>query len=279
MFKTRVISGAVCITLIAAMNFTGGPFMAVILYLLSVQGLFEFYRATGVYDESGSGKHSLIENIGYAGAAVYYAAAMLFRNNSVVTLMLILCVVLVAMLAAYVFTFPRYSGDLIMKAFFGFMYVPVMMCFIFLTRSMPGGAYLVWLIYISSWISDTCAYLVGSKFGNTRLAPELSPAKSVEGAVGGIAGSALVAVIFSIFFMSRYGIGNILGPLYFMLIGIVGSIASQVGDLAASAFKRNHGVKDYGVIIPGHGGILDRFDSVIFTAPMIYFLADLIIRL
>jgi len=64
-----------------------------------------------------------------------------------------------------------------------------------------------------------------------------------------------------------------------MLIGIVGSIASQVGDLAASAFKRNHDVKDYGVIIPGHGGILDRFDSVIFTAPMIYFLAELIIKL
>lgn len=279
MFKTRVISGVALVILVAIMNFSGGPVMALILFLLSVQGLFEFYRATGVYDESGDGKHSLIENIGYAGSAVYYAAAMIFNNNSIVKLILILCVVLLAMLAAYVLTFPKYSGEMIMKAFFGFMYVPVMMCFIFLTRNIQGGAYLVWLIYISSWISDTCAYLIGSRYGRIRLAPELSPAKSVEGAIGGIAGSAFISVIFSVFFMKQYGSGFVLGPLWFMLIGIVGSIASQVGDLAASAFKRNHDVKDYGVIIPGHGGILDRFDSVIFTAPMIYFLAELIIKL
>ena len=278
MFKTRVISGVALVILIAVMNFVGGSLMALILFLISAQGLFEFYRATGVFDENGDGKHSLIEIIGYAGTAVYYSAAMIARNYHVYKLILILCVVLLAMLAAYVLSFPDYSGEMIMKAFFGFMYVPVMMCFIFLTREMPGGAYLVWLIYISSWISDTGAYLIGTKFGRIRLAPELSPAKSVEGAIGGIAGSALFCVIFSLFFMKHYGMGNVFGPLCFMLIGIAGSIASQVGDLAASAFKRNNDVKDYGVIIPGHGGVLDRFDSVIFTAPMIYFLADIIIK-
>ena len=277
MFKTRVISGIALIILIAIMNFAGGPVMAAVLFLISVKGLFEFYRATGVYKEGE--KHSLIEKTGYAGTAVYYAAALLTENKSLEKLILILCIVLVAMLAVYVLTFPKYSGDLIMKAFFGFMYVPVMMCFIFLTREMQGGAFLVWLIYILSWISDTCAYLVGSRFGRIKLAPELSPAKSVEGSVGGILGSALVSVIFSIIYMSHYGLGNIFGPLCFMIIGVIGSLASQVGDLAASAFKRNSDVKDYGVIIPGHGGILDRFDSVIFTAPMIYFLAELIIKL
>lgn len=275
MFKTRVISGAVLIVLTAAMNLIGGPLMGCILFLIALQGLFEFYRAIGVYNADGEEKHNIIENIGYIGTAVYFLAAMVFINNSLLKLILILCIVFVAMLAGYVFSFPKYDGIIIMKAFFGFMYVPVMICFIYLTRSMLRGEYLVWLIYISSWICDTCAYLTGTKFGKRKLAPVLSPHKSVEGAVGGIIGTVIISVLFSFLFMRAYdlkGAGNV---LVFILLGIVGAVASQVGDLAASAFKRNNDVKDYGVIIPGHGGVMDRFDSVIFTAPMIYFLAAL----
>ncbi len=277
MFKTRVISGVVLVIIIALMNFIGGPFMGCMLFLISSQGLFEFYRAVGVYNDKAGKEHTLLEYIGYGGTAVYYITALLSQRDSLLKLILILCIVLVAMLAVYVFTFPRYEGDLVMKAFFGFMYVPVMMSFIFLTRTMECGAYLVWFIYVSSWICDTCAYLVGMRFGKRRLASTLSPKKSVEGAIGGLVGSAVVAIIFAGLFMQHYDIGGA-GILFgFVIIGIVCAIASQVGDLAASAFKRNHNVKDYGVIIPGHGGVLDRFDSVIFTAPMIYFLAAVLL--
>ena len=277
MFKTRVISGVVLVIIIALMNFIGGPFMGCMLFLISSQGLFEFYRAVGVYNDKAGKEHTLLEYIGYGGTAVYYITALLSQRDSLLKLILILCIVLVAMLAVYVFTFPRYEGDLVMKAFFGFMYVPVMMSFIFLTRTMECGAYLVWFIYVSSWICDTCAYLVGMRFGKRKLASMLSPKKSVEGAMGGLVGSAVVAIIFAGLFMQHYDIGGTGILLGFVIIGIVGAIASQVGDLAASAFKRNHNVKDYGVIIPGHGGVLDRFDSVIFTAPMIYFLAAVLL--
>lgn len=272
MLKTRVISGIFLIALIAAMNLTGGPVMGCILLLIALQGLFEFYRAVGVYNGEDK-KHSVLECIGYAGTVVYYLTAMIVRDNILLDLMLIICIVLVAMLAAYVFVFPKFEGTLVMKAFFGFMYVPVMLCFIFFTRTMPRGEYLVWLIYISSWICDTFAYLTGSLLGKRKLAPVLSPHKSVEGAIGGIVGTVIISVVFSFFFLKAYDLKTAGNIWVFVLLGVVGGFVSQVGDLAASAFKRNHDVKDYGKIIPGHGGVLDRFDSVIFTAPMIYFLA------
>ncbi|MCR4806182.1 MAG: phosphatidate cytidylyltransferase [Lachnospiraceae bacterium] len=277
MFKTRVISAAVLVILIAFMNYTGGPFMGLILLLISEQGLFEFYRTTGVYKPGG--ERNLLEKIGYCGTAVYFLAEMVIRNNGLLKLFLILCIVFVAMLAAYVLTFPEYDSELTVKAFFGFMYVPVMLGFIYLTRSMRFGLYTVWFIYFSSWICDTCAYLVGVKFGRHKLAPILSPKKSIEGAIGGIIGSTLFTVLFAYIFRSAYALPQGFSVWPFIIIGAVGGVVSQVGDLAASAFKRNYEVKDYGTIIPGHGGILDRFDSVIFTAPMIYFLAALFLKI
>lgn len=275
MLKTRIISGIFLIALIGIMNFTGGPLMGCILFLVALQGLFEFYRAVGVYKPEDDKKHNAPEIIGYIGTAAYFATAMTAENEILLKLMLVLCIVFVAVLASYVFTFPVYEGLHVMKAFFGFVYVPVMLCFIYLTRSMPRGEYLVWLIYISSWICDTCAYLVGTKFGKRKLAPVLSPHKSVEGAIGGIIGTVLISIAFSFLYERAYDLGTSGNIPVFVLLGIVGGFVSQVGDLAASAFKRNHDVKDYGRIIPGHGGVLDRFDSVIFTAPMIYFLSAL----
>ena len=113
--------------------------------------------------------------------------------------------------------------------------------------------------------------------GRHKLAPVLSPKKSVEGAVGGMAGSALVGALFAWAFLvpAREDAGVIWVAA---LICAVGAVISQVGDLAASAIKRNHEIKDYGKIIPGHGGIMDRFDSVLFTAPVIYYLSVVLLR-
>lgn len=133
------------------------------------------------------------------------------------------------------------------------------------------------MIFISSWICDTCAYVVGMLFGKHKLAPVLSPKKSIEGALGGVAGSALVGAVYG-YFVVEPAISGQQVTWIFLLISMVGAVISQVGDLAASAIKRNHDIKDYGKLIPGHGGVMDRFDSVIFTAPMIYFLAVLLIR-
>ncbi len=109
------------------------------------------------------------------------------------------------------------------------------------------------------------------------MTPKLSPKKSIEGAIGGVVGSALAGVLFGYFIVERV-VPDQQITWVFAVIGGIGAMISQIGDLAASAIKRNHNIKDYGHLIPGHGGIMDRFDSVIFTAPMIYGLALLFIR-
>ena len=109
------------------------------------------------------------------------------------------------------------------------------------------------------------------------MSPKLSPKKSIEGAVGGVVGTAILTAIYSTVFQEAMGITSS-QIVILAVISAVGALISMVGDLAASAIKRNYEIKDYGKLIPGHGGILDRFDSVIFTAPIIYYLAEQLLR-
>lgn len=152
----------------------------------------------------------------------------------------------------------------------GILYVPLFFGYLYLIRSMPGnGVYLIWFVFIIAFLSDTFAYFIGRKFGKTKLSPRVSPKKTVEGAVGGILASTLGCTIYGIA-LDAYMIANI--PIIHLLVmGVVGSIISIIGDLAASSIKRNVGIKDYGNIMPGHGGVLDRFDSILFVAPLIYY--------
>ena len=159
-----------------------------------------------------------------------------------------------------------------MLIFFGLFYVAFMLSYVYQIRMLEQGAFLVWLVFLCSWGSDTCAYCVGMLIGKHKMAPKLSPKKSIEGAVGGVVGAALLSALYAVIMGAVFS-GTELSTVQYALIGAVGSVISQVGDLAASAIKRNHDVKDYGKLIPGHGGILDRFDSVIFTAPIIYYMA------
>ena len=182
-----------------------------------------------------------------------------------------LIIVLIAMMFVYVFSYPKYHAEQVMAAFFGVVYVGVMLSYIYQTRMIRDGAFLVWLIFLCSWGCDTCAYCVGMLIGKHKMAPVLSPKKSVEGAVGGVVGAAALGAIYA---------AVTHGPIVeYAVICAVGALISMVGDLAASAIKRNRGIKDYGKLIPGHGGILDRFDSVIFTSPIIFYLAKMILGL
>ena len=157
-----------------------------------------------------------------------------------------------------------------MWSFFGIIYVTMMLAYIYETRTLDNGVYLVWLIFVSSWGNDTFAYFTGVLIGKHKMAPILSPKKSVEGAIGGIAGATILGIIYGSIVSTR--MSEVIGSpvLTFAVASCVGAMLAIVGDLAASAIKRNYNVKDYGKLIPGHGGILDRFDSVIFTAPVVY---------
>ncbi|MCI5700331.1 MAG: phosphatidate cytidylyltransferase [Lachnospiraceae bacterium] len=259
MFKTRLLSGIVLVLVALITIISGGPILFMTLLCVSLIGMQELYRVMGVRGE----KFNLLQAAGYAGIILYYGLVY-FGLAQYGELALIGGLILI--LFVYVFTYPKYQANQIMAAFFGIVYVGVMLAYIYQTRMLEAdGKFLVWLVFICSWGCDTCAYCVGVLIGKHKMAPVLSPKKSVEGAVGGVVGAALIGVIYAAVLnrnMVMYGI-----------ISAVGALVSMVGDLAASAIKRNMGIKDYGTLIPGHGGILDRFDSVIITAPIIYYLS------
>ena len=140
------------------------------------------------------------------------------------------------------------------------------------------GIYFVGLSFACSWLTDTFAYIVGVKFGKHKMAPVLSPKKSVEGAIGGVVITSLFNVL--ILFLFTVGCKNLydytlfgesaIKYLLIIPVSMILSLVSMLGDLSASAIKRNFGIKDYSQLIPGHGGIMDRFDSCIFVAPALY---------
>ena len=266
MFVTRLMSSIVLLILASGVILTGGYFLAAALFFLALKAFQELMKAGKL---GGEGKLNALEVIGYAGICAYYAQMVFVEDK--IYLYLSLIVILVAYMFVYVFAFPRYEAAQVMCSFFCVAYAPVMLSFIYLVRILPYGIYTVWMIFISSWICDTCAYAVGMLFGRHKLAPVLSPKKSVEGALGGVLGSAIVGAVYAYFVVERVMDERQITWI-FVLISALGAVISQVGDLAASAIKRNHDIKDYGKLIPGHGGVMDRFDSVIFTAPMIYFL-------
>ena len=154
----------------------------------------------------------------------------------------------------------------------GLAYVVVLMSFIYKVRMLNDGLYIIPLIFICAWGNDTCAYCVGMLIGKHKMFPRLSPKKSVEGFIGGIAGAVLLGLIYGRIFGTH--LISLSVPMRdCAIIAGVGALIAVVGDLAASAIKRDTGIKDYGRLIPGHGGILDRFDSILFTAPVVYILA------
>ncbi|MBQ9643496.1 MAG: phosphatidate cytidylyltransferase [Lachnospiraceae bacterium] len=284
--KERVISGIIIFIATVVLGLIGGRWMAAALMLVSLIGYYELTGALGVR-EQGS-RISLPEVPGMIATIVLYAGLMLetktnparmwdlsaaagpeLGNANMLTLCLIILLFLCEM-GLFVFRFPKDHHDRMLHAVAAFIYAPVMISFIYRALFLPYGKIVYALIFFCSWIGDTCAYFAGRKFGKHKLAPVLSPKKTIEGAIGGIAGSVILCLLAAALIAAVYR------EYYFWqfaLIGFCGNLIGQIGDLAASGIKRNEGLKDYGHLIPGHGGIMDRFDSVIFTAPVLYFLA------
>jgi len=282
MFVTRLISGIVLVAIALLAFIFGGEILLGISVFISIAGYLELCRAVGVKEKDK--KINALEIVGIIGILAYYAVLYFFpaveegnaamsMGNVLYAVIPVIGVFMLSMLL-YVVCFPKYRSEQIMANVFNFLYAPVMLSFIYLTREQEAGKYIVWLILISSWGCDTCAYVVGMLVGKKKIFPVLSPKKSLEGCIGGVVGAGLIAALYAIFVVENVFPDKRV-TIVITVICMVGAVMSQVGDLAASAIKRNHEIKDYGKLIPGHGGIMDRFDSVIVTAPMIYFLTVL----
>lgn len=296
MFWKRFWSGAVILALCLIFCILGGPYLAAGLGVLSSIAYIEFTKASGVREKGA--KINAIEVIGLIVIVIYYIMLLFYEiisifpqgmvdwlftsvgffTNYTVVMLLVFMIGVISILCAYIFNYPKFNNNQVASAIFALIYTTFMMSFIYYTRELDRGVFLVWLIFITSWVSDTCAYFVGSAIGKHKMTPNLSPKKSWEGVFGGIIGSIIASGLYGFFYIRHFNLSATL-IVSFCVIGAVGAFISICGDLVASAVKRNNNVKDYGKIIPGHGGILDRFDSVLFTAPMVYFLIVLMIKL
>lgn len=276
MFWTRLASGVVLLAIaIGTMGLGGIPLAAVSCCV----ALVAFRELTKALACAGDGKGSTpcrlnaLEWAGMAGIVCYYLSMYLWGER-----MLMMCMVgtFLAVMFVYVLAFPKYRAGQVMAAVFAFFYGPVLLSFVYQTRMADQGVYTVWMILISSWGCDTCAYAVGKLIGRKKIFPVLSPKKSLEGCIGGVLGAALIGWIYGFLFVEKAFPGEDIAWSIAVICGI-GAVMSMAGDLAASAIKRNNDIKDYGKLIPGHGGVMDRFDSMIVTAPMTYFLTVLML--
>lgn len=255
----RIISGIVLLPLLFLVMLKGGVYIYVGGTICSLIGLYEYFR--------------VFENNGYKPLTLwsYLLTIIMYTMISLSTLnfshIVINMLYLLIAMGAYRIIMRKMRVEDLMVTLLGFVYVPVFLSHINLLSNM--GSIYVWLVFIFAWISDTAAYFTGVFFGKHKLIPQISPKKTIEGSIGGIAGTVIFTVAFAMAFKEK-------NPMYFVPLAMIGSIVSQLGDLFASAIKREFKIKDYGNLIPGHGGVLDRFDSILFTAPLTYYGVTLI---
>ena len=266
-FLIRLRSSVIVTVLAGGALFCGGIVLFLAVAAVSMIALFELFKALGL-------RKTGLEAAGFMGAALYLEAVWLGWDNG---LLLALFLAFVLILGTYVFTFPKYEFGQAAETVFAVLYIPVMLSFIYRTDLLTDSIVYTALTLLAAWIPDVGAYCVGLLLGKHKLTPVLSPKKTVEGAVGAIVVSAGIGALYG--FLFRGSLGLFERPVIAVTILFAfGSVLAQIGDLAASAIKRNRDIKDYGNLIPGHGGILDRFDSVIVTAPAVYYLILLLMK-
>lgn len=259
---TRAISGIILVALALLVVLTGGTALLATLMILSIIGVFELLRCLKL-------EKSSLGIAAYLAVVCYYL--LLYFNKTEYTLFFIVSTMIV-LFFVYVLSYPKYQSEQISMTLLSVIYVAVLFSYMYQTRCLENGKFLVWLIFVAAWGSDTFAYIFGVLLGKHKLPSELSPKKTIEGCIGGIFGATFIGFILAWFYPESQNTFTIDAKIVFPLIGAVGSVISQFGDLTASAIKRNHSIKDYGKLIPGHGGIMDRFDSILFISPVVYYI-------
>ncbi len=265
--KQRIITACLgCLVLVPTLLFSGTFFFCIMTGLCAVVGVWELCSCLGV----GKKAYYLVPSMIYAGGVPF--APLYLRSITVdlvdylfffavVTLVYFLCMLLVIVLRG-----GEEPFSLLAELVLGSGYTALGFFSIVLIRQVVSqGVYLFALVFVAAWITDTMAYFTGYFFGKHKLCPKISPKKTIEGSIGG------TICCTGIFALYGWIVGLLGGgqPNYWMLaaLGLVLSVLSQIGDLSLSLLKREHGIKDFGNIMPGHGGILDRFDSFLAVAP------------
>lgn len=226
--------------------------------------LVEFYR---LYFRNERFPRPIFLGLGFAGLLL---ASLQWPG--VVSERAVFLLTLAAVLTSRLFSTRDLKGSLVESAVlvFGVLYVALTLGHLLLTRALAGGEFLILFVVLVTWAGDTGAYYTGTSLGRRRLAPAISPNKTVEGLIGGVAVALAAAMGAGMWLLPSFSVADCLAT------GLLLSMAGVVGDLVESALKRSAGVKDSGALIPAHGGMLDRLDSMLFAAPAFYYYVTLV---
>lgn len=264
----RILSGTILFPIFAIILIFGNKYVIdVLISIIAVLSIHEFYKAF-------KAKANPISWVGYIAAVsiafihIIPVAYMLPIIGAIIpaSIMILFAVVILGEMKQNIMD--------VAITFLGICYIVIFLLFASIIReNIPNGKILIWYVFFIAWGTDIFAYSIGKRFGKRKFTT-ISPNKTLEGCVGGIAGSVVITFIYTVVCNLSFHLE--ISYIYIIVMTIMLSVASQIGDLAASSIKRYCGIKDYSNLIPGHGGMLDRIDSVIFILPFAYFLLTLI---
>jgi phosphatidate cytidylyltransferase len=256
MIGKREISAIIGIPLLLFFTISGGIIFKISVIFITAVALYEYVNAY-----KNTAHRAILFVIGFGFVLYYWFIIM----NSLKYALPIIFLISIISMATPIFN-SKYNVVSSAISITGFIYIVCFFSLVILIRDSDHGKALIWLVFIIAWCSDTFAYYIGKNLGKHKLCPLVSPKKTIEGYIGGIFGSIVGVLV--------WGYLNVnINFCWYQLIALAacGSAIAQIGDLSASLIKRYIGLKDYGNIMPGHGGILDRFDSILFVAPVVYY--------
>lgn len=263
----RILSGIIGFPIVAAILILGNKYIIdAVFAIVAVISIHEYFGAI-------EKQYKPVKWLGYIAAILIAFIHIIPINIWLKILIMFVPTSIVLLFINIIVTSMKITPKDIFATFFGLCYVIGFLVFLPLLYSMPNGKFLIWYIFFAAWGTDTFAYAVGMKFGKHKLT-KISPKKSIEGSIGGTVGAIIIALIYTAIVSKYVDLG--LSYAFVAIATLVLSVLSQLGDLSASSIKREMEIKDYGNLIPGHGGMLDRIDSIIFVAPFAYFLLILL---
>ncbi len=277
--KTRIITGLVGLIIVIGWLFSMyTPIFTAVLAVVAAIGVYELVKSFEV------------KNIAFRIFCIVIALAVPFyftyKNLITIPIFPVIAVVVLAALIIMVLDFKNLKFEQIACSLFSAAFVPSALSCIILFRDTykafpetyteTDGIFFILFAFFCCWLSDTFAYFVGRKFGKHKLAPVISPKKTTEGAIGGIICTAILNTVLFFVFRLKFSLSESISLPFVIISSVCLSVISIFGDLAASTIKRHHGIKDFGNLLPGHGGVMDRFDSSCFVFPALYSIISVI---
>jgi len=260
--KSRLITGLILVLLLIVVLLADSMFLQIVAFLAGALVLYELYKATGIIEQK------TIFVMGFLPLA-----ALWLNNPTLIGLFTFIYVVLL-FTCLLVMKSKLSFNDIALVFFISYAFVFMIKHLVMVRLMSDIGAIAIWAVFIGACLSDTFAYFCGTLFGKHKLAPSISPKKTVEGSVGAILGTILSFLVYGLVIVLATDLK--VNFILIMLLGFVCSVFAQFGDLSASVIKRECQIKDFGSLFPGHGGLMDRLDSILFVAPVVYYLLKML---